>query len=450
MSGVGVLADPFATREAARRARYAEYLDLYEGRQWLGRPLPTERRLTVNYARVLVRKTVSYLFPEPATFSVSPLRETGSARAKASRAELAVQQVYDANDLAQVDFDVAIDASVLGDGAFKVTWDGEERRPVVTAVDVQGLSVWWQADDPRRVTRVVQRQIISGDEASDRYGVTVPATGLLPRQVAVLEDWTATRYTLTVGQQVLRDERNPFGWIPYVIFANARRPHEFWGESDLVDLLDVQRELNRRLSVVSRILELSGAPIAVLENVDGAEGVQVRPGARWELPEGSKAYLLDLLQHGGVSLHLDYIDKLYRALHDLSETPRTSFGDSGRPLSGAALEVEIQPLVQRVKRKRRVWDSVFRRRNALVLDLMARFGGLDIGPHRVSKALWSAILPTDRDALVGQEVQLVTNGLSSRRTAIAALGSEDPESELSLIQQEQQQGGPGGTSAPGG
>ncbi len=37
--------DWLATRDAARLARYRECLDFYEGRQWLGRPLPQERRL---------------------------------------------------------------------------------------------------------------------------------------------------------------------------------------------------------------------------------------------------------------------------------------------------------------------------------------------------------------------------------------------------------------------
>ena len=96
------------------------------------------------------------------------------------------------------------------------------------------------------------------------------------------------------------------------------------------DLFDVCRELNARCSVLSRVLELSGAPIAVLENVDGSEGIAVGPGAKWELPEGAKAYLLDLLASGGVGLHFDYVQLLYRALHDLSETPRTAFGDAGR------------------------------------------------------------------------------------------------------------------------
>ena len=38
----------------------------------------------------------------------------------------------------------------------------------------------------------------------------------------------------------------------------------------------------------------------------------MQPGAVWEIPERAKAYLLDLLQGGGVKLHVDYIDLLYR------------------------------------------------------------------------------------------------------------------------------------------
>ncbi len=57
--------------------------------------------------------------------------------------------------------------------------------------------------------------------------------------------------------------------------------------------------------LLAKVLELSGAPITVLENVDGSEGITVGPGAKWELPEGAKAYLLDLLGGGGVGLHIE-------------------------------------------------------------------------------------------------------------------------------------------------
>ena len=49
----------------------------------------------------------------------------------------------------------------------------------------------------------------------------------------------------------------------------------------------------------------------------------MQPGAVWELPERARAYLLDLLQGGGVKLHVEYVDLIYRTLHDLGESPRT-------------------------------------------------------------------------------------------------------------------------------
>jgi hypothetical protein len=190
------------------------------------------------------------------------------------------------------------------------------------------------------------------------------------------------------------------------------------------------------MTVLSRILELSGAPIAVLENVSGSDGISVGPGAKWELPEGAKAYLLDLLQGGSSQIHLAYVDQLFRVLHDLSETPRTAFGDSGRDLSGAALEVEIQPLVQKVERMRRMWDGVFVRRNAMLLDLLERFGGHDLQGIRRTSTIWPSILPSDRDGSVRNAVSLVSSGIQSRRSALVTLGNNDPDAELATIRTE--------------
>jgi hypothetical protein len=191
------------------------------------------------------------------------------------------------------------------------------------------------------------------------------------------------------------------------------------------------------MTTISRILQVSGYPITVLENVTGSDGIRAEAGAVWELPEDSKAYLLDMLG-GGVGLHIEYVNLLYRQLHDLSETPRTAFGDAGRALSGVALEVEIQPLVQKVMRKRRVWDAVYRRRNALVLDLLERFGGLEIGGLRRTEAVWGQILPSDREELVRNETQLVASGIHSRKQAMAQLGDTDPERTWREVLDEEQ------------
>jgi hypothetical protein len=435
-TGEGLVWPPglVTAEDRARWAAYADALEFYEGTQWLGRRRRGEVRLTVNYARALVRKTASYVFPAPVTFSVpAPAAEQ---EATARRAELALAEAIAANDLGRLDVALCVEAAVLGDAAVKVTWDGREGRPVVAAVDPGTLVARWAPDDPRRVYRVVQAYGLTGEEVALVFGAGA-ATGLdAGRVYGIVEDWADERWAVAVAGQTVRDGPNPYGWIPYVILANDPRPHRFWGESDLCDLYDVCRELNARLSVLSRVLELSGAPIAVLENVDGSEGITVGPGAKWELPEGAKAYLLDLLSGGGVGLHVDYVQLLYRALHDLSETPRTAFGDAGRDLSGAALEVEIQPLVQRVGRKRRGWDALYRARNARIIDLLERFGGQDLGGLRRTVAIWPSVLPSDREGLVRAEAQLVASGIHSRRTAIAALGGDDPEGELARVVEE--------------
>ncbi len=409
-------------QDTERLNRYREYLEFYEGRQWDRRRRGNETRLTINYARALVRKVASYVFPEPVTFSVPE-----SEAAERALNELAAEQ-----DWHGLDYQTLVDAAVLGDGAFKVTWNGT--GPLVTAVDPATLWAWTRPDNVRQLTRVMQRYTLSAGEAEALLGVVAPAAG--SARVTVVEDWTPERLVLEAGGQVIRDGPNPYGWIPYVVFPNAPKPHELWGESDLADLLDVCRELNRRMTVLSKILQVSGNPIVVLENVSGSQGIRADEGAVWELPEDSKAYLLDMLSGGGVRLHIEYVELLYRALYDLAETPRSAFGDSGRNLSGAALEVEIQPLVQKVQRKRRVWDSVYRRRNAMVLDLLERFGRMEFGGVRRTEVVWGSILPKDREALVRSEAQLVASGIHSRRTAMVALGDEAPEEEWARVLEE--------------
>ena len=287
------LADWLNGQDVDRMNRYREMLDFYSGNQWDRRRRPGETRITVNYARTLVRKTVELcLQPAGQSLSVAPSKAEGVSEELAAAVETRLNELAIEQDLHSLDFDTMVDAAVVGDGAFKVTWDVEAKAPVVTSVDPAGLWAWTRPDNVRKVTRVVQRYYLTAPDAWEMFGVgTINAAGSVP----VVEDWSDSRLLIEVGGQTVRDEANPYGWIPYVIFPNAPRPHELWGESDLVDLIDTCRELNRRLTVVARILQVSGNPITVLENVSGAEGIRAEEGAVWELPEGSKAYMLDML-----------------------------------------------------------------------------------------------------------------------------------------------------------
>jgi hypothetical protein len=463
--------DPFE-RDKKRLSRYRELRDFYDGTQWLGKPRRGETRVVVNYGRALVRKVVSYALPDPVGFEVpAPVltdegggvsRSQGrggnepalpatpppgypatqllraqrdAGEVQANSVETLLAELLAELDADRLDFALAIDSAVLGDGVMKVTWDPIAMRPRLAVVDPSTLLAWWSPDTPTEAYRFAQRYTLPG-QAIASLGWSAAGALQPDRLYPIVEDWTGDRWLVTIAGQTARDEPNPYGWLPYLVLPNNASGAEFWGESDLEDLLDLCRQLNKRLSVLADILDYSGYPITVLENVDGSDGIVLGPGAKWEMPEGSKAYLLDLLQGGGVDLHIKYVDELRTALHDLAETPRTAFGEAGRAIAGAALQVELQPLVQKVKRKRRGLASLYRKRNAMLLDLMERFGSAPIGGLRRTVPVWPPILPSDREAEARVGVQLVNAKVRSRRSVAADLGEEDPDGELTRIVEE--------------
>jgi hypothetical protein len=372
---------------------------------------------------VVVDKIASYLM-SGVKFVVDPGEDTASGREKARRAESALQQVYDAYGLEQLDFETEVDCAVLGDAVYKVIWDTETAGVRVTAPDVQGIYVWQGGDDASSVWRIASRYYLDVDVAAAMYG-TKPKG----KTAAVVELWTAEQFELWVDDVLMEKKPNPYGFIPFVIFPNLRDPKKVWGVSDLTQMMEPLREFNRAMSQLSHILELSGNPVAVLENVEESEDIAVKPGAVWNIPEDAKAYLLDLLQGGGVQLHIDYINLLYRTLHDVSESPRAAFGGSDNNLSGVALDIELQPLLQKVSRKRAIRTVAYNQRNRMILKLLEKYRGDDFGDYNL-RLVWSPVLPRDMTQLVANEQVLVQGGIHSRHTAMYEVGVKDPDTEF--------------------
>lgn len=409
-----------------RLRAYRDNLDFYEGRQWPGRARRGERRLTFNYGKAMVDKITGYLLTGAAMQIEAVDGDTAEGRARARMAEAALREVEARNGLGQLDFETELDCAVLGDGAYRVTWDASEGRVRVTAPDVQALFAWRDAADTSRLIAVASQYPIEGGG---------PILDSPRNQARVTEHWTAEAFELWHGNELVERLPNPYRFVPYVLFPNVREPKQTWGSSDIPPLMESVRELNRAFSQLSQILELSGNPIAVLEGVTGSSDIAVEPGAVWEVPERARAYLLDLLQGGGVALHKEYIDLIYRTLHDLGESPRTAFGHNEQGLSGVALNTELDPLAKKVARKRLTRTAAYERRAMLILQLLRQYGGLDITNLRPAMR-WGPVLPIDRSRQVADERSLVEARIQSRRTAASHLGSEDAEAEWALVREE--------------
>ncbi len=410
-------------RDIDRIKDYKELLDFYHGVHWQGRERWGEKRLTFNYAKVFVDKITSYLM-SGINFVVESVDDSDEARAEARRAEQVLHQVYEENNLEQLDLETEIDCAILGDACYKVIWDAQAKRVRITAPDTQGIHAWWLGDDTSRLWRVASKYSLTREEAEMLYQVKPKA-----KTATIIELWTDGEFELYLDNALVERKPNPYGFIPFIIYPNLREPKKFWGISDLLQVMESQRELNRAMSQLSSILELSGNPIAVLENVEESEDIAVRPGAVWNIPEDAKAYLLDLLQGGGVRLHIDYINLLYRTLHDISESPRSAFGGTERDLSGVALELDLHPLLQKVRRKRIIRTAAYNRRNVLILRLVEKYQGGSFGDYRL-RIVWGPILPRDMVRIVSNEQTLIQAGIHSRRRAMDEIGVKDPESEF--------------------
>jgi hypothetical protein len=413
-----------------RLMAYRTNLDFYNGLHW--QQTSRNRQLVFNYAKVSIDKITSFL-TQGLAIACYPREETPELRKRAQQAEHLIHQIYNDNNLDQLDYETEVDAAILGDGCYKVIWDTSQKRIRITAPDVSGIFAWWLGDDTARVWRVASRYTLTQDEIGILYALPMVSpsgdTTITHNQATITELWTADTFDLYLDNALIDSKPNPYGFIPFVIFPNLKKPKEFWGESDIPVLIQPQRELNRAMSQLSRILELSGNPIAVLENVTSAEDIKVQPGALWAIPEDAKAYLLDLLQGGGVRLHIDYIELLYRTLQDISEMPSAAWGGIERDISGAALRIELTSLLQKVLRKRTIRTQAYYQRTAMIIKLATKF--MDHNTDGVShRVLWGSILPQDADRLAQTEQLLVQAGVHSRRTAMGELGILNPDDEF--------------------
>jgi len=444
-----------------RLRRYTEYLDFYNGRQW-AKPRSGRSNLVLNYARAVVDKGVSYLLGRGINFAVPPVDSTPAEQARASAAEELLYRVYEESDLEAVDMQAAMNGAILGDSVFKVFWSqgtgtggSGTGRPRAVSIDPFTFFPRWAADDPSTLLSVCLVYRLPADEAAarwadggrssastpngsynGRYRGASPAASGGSRSVGnveVIEEWTAEELALTVDDREVVRTANPYGFIPFVHIPNARPANEFWGVSDLKDVIPLNRELNERMSDMADIIRFHSDPPVVFKGVSEHSDLAVGPGTVWDVPEGADVELLEW--RGQAPAVSDHIERVMRALHDVAETPKTAFGDSGRLLSGVALETELQPLIQKTLRKRAWWNAGLRQRNRYLLRIAELNGLGSFAPYR-SRVIWPPLLPADSEVEVRNNVALVSAGLRSRRTAMDRLGEESPEAELRRIDEE--------------
>ena len=82
-------------------------------------------------------------------------------------------------------------------------------------------------------------------ERRSNMGLSDPMPDKKTKEVEILEYWTKNRVITVANQQtIIRNDENPYGFIPFIRLVDHKVPHEFYGIGEIEPIEGLQYELN--------------------------------------------------------------------------------------------------------------------------------------------------------------------------------------------------------------
>jgi hypothetical protein len=290
--------------------------------------------------------------------------------------------------------------------------------PRLVILDPATVTPIWEPDDIEKVLR---------------YRIQYPAVNLKTGKPIVIrqlieQDGATWRITDQVSradstQWVTTAEATwPYPWPPIVDCQNLPNPNEYWGISDLEeDVLQLNGAINFVLSNLARIVRFHAHPKTWGKGFT-AQQLSIAVDETIVLPSPD-AELRNLEMLNDLSSSIALYERLQEALHEISRIPEVATGKLDRigQLSGVALAILYQPLLEKTESKRRTYGDMLVELNRRLLAL----GGH--GEDNRTVLHWPELLP--RDPLQERQAALLDQQLGvSADTILQRLGF-DPDLE---------------------
>ena len=266
-------------------------------------------------------------------------------------------------------------------------------------------------------------------------------------------------------QQFINDELidqypNALGIIPIVHIPNTSISSSPWGQSDIWDIIPLNRELNEKMVEVSDIINYHAAPVTI---ITGAKASQLERGPKkvWAgLPKDASVFNLE--SRGEMSGALEYIQFIKRTMHEITGVPETALGQF-QPVSntsGVALAIQYQPMMNRFNMKKVHFTKGLEAINEIIIktaaifepqmlqydpsksamperDQLTELDPLDPTTYK-TQVHWPEPLPVDQLIKLNEVQSKMALGLESKRGALRILGEEFPNEKMDEIFEELQ------------
>lgn len=369
---------PYENRIKARAIKFAKAWDAYNGQlpdALKVKPNMPNDNVKINSCKTIIDKGTSFLFGREIHFSLD------DDDADESPEEVWLDKAWSYNHKQNFLTKLAMTGGVCGQVFVQIV--DQKPFPRLISIDPSLVDVVTKPDDVDSVLGyTIQYRIVdpSGKEFDFRKRILLIEPGttspFLDDENAIETDAEYenlffeqdTGMTIKEHWQILEEQRREgdedwtlvrripwmFSWPPIASCQNLQAPHVFWGLSDLEDdVIHLNKAMNFVLSNTNRIIRYHAHPRVW---VKGTAPEQLKNAIDETLVLPSTDADIGMLQMvpGGIEPSNEHYRLLKDAIHEVARIPQISVThvDDITSLSGIAMQIMYQPLVEKTDQKR--------------------------------------------------------------------------------------------------
>jgi hypothetical protein len=447
--GLVELADEEFEVHGPRLNRYSTCWAWYLGHHWSYRREMGEQNITLNYIRTMSDYITNFCFGKGIQWKVP--EQNGAIIPHL------LHKVWEQdNSKHYVLWEMGQLASVTGDCFVKVAYEEpyedaagmyHEGRVRVIPLNPSHCFPEYHPHDRDRILRFKLKYRF--------WGTSPEGTRQVYTFTEILTDDSIEQY---INDELIDQYENPLGLIPIVHIPNMTISSSPWGQSDIWDIIPLNREMNEKMTEISDIINYHAAPVTI---ITGAKASQLERGPKkvWAgLPKDANVYNLE--SRGEMAGAIEYIGFLKKAMHEITGVPETALGQF-QPVSntsGVALSIQYQPMMNRFNMKRIHFTKGLEKINELVIrtcavfepetliynpslgeppeqDQLPQLDPSDPLTYR-TQTHWPEPLPIDVLIKLNEVQAKMALGLESKEGALRLLGEEFPREKLAEIFEE--------------
>ncbi len=378
-------------RDMERLRRYEQNWRMYLGQQWSFNREDGEPLVTVNKLMPVINKGVTWLLGNG--FSLGVQRDPDGEERSLPQSLLApiaphLRETWDqVNERQVLLLEAGLMGAITGDVWILITPEpvtavARAANPDIEnflRIHILGSESVFPIWDPANTERLLGVKIVTlfVDDAHGGGGTDVshqrgPVNTRRFTQVITPEVFIEQME----GQEPVRRE-NVLGEIPIVHIKNMGVPREYYGLSDMdAGLVDLQRELNEKVTDISDTVNYHAQPITVITGAK-VKNLERGPKKIWSgFPAGTNVFNLEM--SGSLGAATEYVKMIESWILEGADLPETALGKS-TPVSntsGVALNLQNRPIIDRIKRKRPYYERGLRDINYFILRWKQELEGI--------------------------------------------------------------------------